>query len=205
MTAFAVRDRLTRPPAALRDSVWAALSRIREPEFDDSIVASGFVVEVGIAGPDVAVVLRLPEFSHWPGSPQLIAAEAYDAVSALSGVGRVTIEVSDHPAAAEINAGVAGDSSSRPEPGTDTPDNHRSMFRRNAYRASLDRACRLLCERGWDADELPAAQLFDLPAGPERSSLLQRRDTLGLTTDPQDYLLCTPTGDRLTKVRSPEQ
>ena len=80
------------------------------------------------------------------------------------------------------------------------PEDHRSAFRRLAYQASLDRACRMLRERGWDTDELPSAQLFDLPAGPERASLLQRRDALGMTTDPQDYLVCSPTGDRMTTV-----
>lgn len=70
-----------------------------------------------------------------------------------------------------------------------------------AYLSSMARAGRLLSARGWDDDELYSAQLFDLPTSPEKVALLQLRENLQLSTDPDAYLMCTPLGDR---IRRPE-
>ncbi|MET3807276.1 hypothetical protein ABIB25_004299 [Nakamurella sp. UYEF19] len=66
------------------------------------------------------------------------------------------------------------------------------------YGRCLERACGLLLARGWDTGELYWAQLFDLPSGPEKSSLMQVRDALGFPTDPDAYLMCTPLGARIS-------
>ena len=208
MTASAVRERATDPAgpsAALRDRVWTALGTVGDPELDQSIVDRDFVTEVGIAGREVAVALRLPAYASAPNSAALIVAETHDAVAAITGVDRVTVELLDHAAAAEINAGVSEAAGVLPGQRGDRHPQHRVAFQRRAYRASLERACRMLLDRGWDGEELPCAQLFDLPDGRERASLLRRRDCLGLTTDPEAYLMCSPTGDRIPTARFPLQ
>ncbi|SDO85759.1 hypothetical protein SAMN04515671_2147 [Nakamurella panacisegetis] len=60
--------------------------------------------------------------------------------------------------------------------------------RRRDHAAALAEARQLLRRRGWEADELDSAQLFDLPTGPERSALLRLRADLGLSTLPDAYL-----------------
>ncbi len=61
----------------------------------------------------------------------------------------------------------------------------------------MERACRVLLNKGWETEELHSAQLFDLPPGTEKASLLQRRDDLGLSTDPEAYLMSDPMGQRI--------
>ena len=107
MTASVV-DRhpdLTAPD--LRERVWAALGTVRDPELDESITDLTFVSEVGVLGGDVAVTLRLPTYFCAPNFAYLMVADAYDAVAAIPGVETVKIELLDHFASAEINAGVA--------------------------------------------------------------------------------------------------
>ena len=60
--------------------------------------------------------------------------------------------------------------------------------RRTEHAAALADARHLLRRRGWEADELDSAQLFDLPSGAERAALLRIRAELGLSTLPEAYL-----------------
>ena len=67
------------------------------------------------------------------------------------------------------------------------------------YLAGMQRASLVLVSRGWEDDELYSAQLFDLPTGPEKSSLMRLRDDLRLPTDPDAYLMSTPLGVRIPR------
>ncbi len=73
----------------------------------------------------------------------------------------------------------------------------RLALQHEAYEASMERAGQLLRNRGWESDELGSAQLFDLPSSTEKAALLQRRDDLGLSTDPEAYLMSDPMGVRI--------
>lgn len=68
-----------------------------------------------------------------------------------------------------------------------------------AYVTGMQRARLVLISRGWEDDELYSAQLFDLPTGPEKSSLLRLREDLQLPTDPDAYLMSTPLGARIPR------
>ena len=198
MTAFAVRP--TPVDDERYDDVWDALATVRDPELDESITSLTFVSDVTLNGDDVAVALRLPTYFCAPNFAYLMVADAYDAVAALPGVGRVRIELLDHFASDEINAGVAeraGFVAAFPGQAVDELAELRLTFQRKAYLAAMERACRVLLARGWETDELHSAQLFDLPTGRERVSLLHRRDDLGLPTMPEDYLMCTADGARI--------
>jgi metal-sulfur cluster biosynthetic enzyme len=187
-------------PAKLRERVWAALGTVRDPELDESITDLTFVSEVGVLDRDVAVTLRLPTYFCAPNFAYLMVADAHDAVAAIPGVGSVQIELRDHFASAEINAGVAeraGFESAFPGQAVDDLAELRVTFQRKAYLASMERACRVLLDRGWEAAELFSAQLFDLPGGQERTSLMHRRDDLGMPTRPQEYLLTDEHGERI--------
>jgi metal-sulfur cluster biosynthetic enzyme len=92
----------------LRDAVWAALGTVLDPELDEPITELDFVAECTVDDDSVARVrLRLPTFFCAPNFSFLMVADAYDAVSAVSGVRRAEVVLADHHAAAEINGGVA--------------------------------------------------------------------------------------------------
>ncbi len=204
MTAFAVEVRaVTGETGGLRDEVWQALGTVRDPELDESITDLTFVSEVEVVERDVAVTLRLPTYFCAPNFAYLMVADAYDAVAAIPAVGSVRIELLDHFASTEINAGVAeraGFVAAFPGQARDDLGALRLTFQRKAYLAAMERSCRLLLGRGWDVDELHSAQIFDLPSGTEKTSLLQRRADLGLATDPETYLMTDPEGERIKQA-----
>jgi metal-sulfur cluster biosynthetic enzyme len=88
--------------------VLRALDSVRDPELDEPITTLGFVssVEPGEHG-SVAVHLRLPTYFCAPNFAFLMVADAYDAVSAIDGVGRVEVMLDEHFASDAINNGVA--------------------------------------------------------------------------------------------------
>lgn len=172
-----------RPHSDVRTRVTAALSTVRDPELDESIVDLGFVTEVSIGGGVVVVRLRLPTYFCAPNFAYLMVADAYDAVRAVEGVDEVSIVLEEHFAAAEINAGVAagaGFVGSFPDEAAAELGTLRLTFQRKAHTACLERACASLLRDGWTVDALSGARLSDLPDGPERTSLLRRRADIGL-------------------------
>src|SRR5713101_5439874 len=91
----------------VHSAVIAALSTVRDPELDESIVDLGFVTETSVIYGHAHVRLRLPTYFCAPNFAYLMVADAYDAVSGVSGVESASIVLEDHFASAEINAGVA--------------------------------------------------------------------------------------------------
>ena len=167
----------------VRAAVMAALSTVRDPELDESIVDLGFVTKTAFAEGRVEVPLRLPTYFCAPNFAYLMVADAYDAVFAMEGVEEVSVVLEDHFAAAEINVGVAagvGFVGSFPGEAADELQHLRVTFQRKAHTACLERACTRLLEDGWVIERLSEARLSDLPDSPERSSLLKRRADLGL-------------------------
>lgn len=182
--------------------VWDALGTVRDPELDEPITDLGFVtalnVRSGAGGQDVHVLLRLPTYFCAPNFAYLMVADAKDAVQSLPGVSSVLIELADHFAAEEINAGVvaqAGFGGTFPDQATGELTQLRLTFRRKAHMACVERASRELIQRGWQVDELVGARLSDLPETPTRDSLRRRRDELGLPAGPDAPLLVDDRGD----------
>ena len=171
---------------AVESVLTAALSTVRDPELDESIVDLGFVTATSFAAGRVEVRLRLPTYFCAPNFAYLMVADAYDAVFALEGVDEVSVVLEDHFAAAEINAGVASGSgfvgSFPGEAGAELND-LRVTFQRKAHTACLERACGRLLKDGWTIEGLSDARLSDLPDTPERTSLLNRRADIGLPLD----------------------
>ncbi len=204
MTAPALdRPSLERSSDELTGRVWAALAGVRDPELDESITDLTFVSGVGVVGGHVAVTLRLPTYFCAPNFAYLMVADAHDAVAAVTGVNSVKIELLDHFASTEINAGVAeraGFVAAFPGQAVDELAELRVTFQRKAYLAAMERACRILLVRGWEVGELHAAQLFDLPPGPEKASLLHRRTYLHLSTEPDAYLMSDALGRRIKEA-----
>ncbi|MGH3520225.1 MAG: iron-sulfur cluster assembly protein [Haloechinothrix sp.] len=171
--------------------VWAALGTVVDPELDEPITELGFVAGLTTV-PDTAdgfqayVRLRLPTYFCAPNFAYLMVADAHDAIAQVPGIASVRVELEDHFAAEEINAGVAaeeGFTGAFPGQATGELAELRLSFRRKAHLACLERACQRLISAGWQVDALADGHLGDLPESPERDSLLRRRAELGLRTD----------------------
>jgi hypothetical protein len=139
------------------------------------------------------VRLRLPTYFCAPNFAYLMVADAYDAVRALPSVTTVDVQLEDHFAAAEINAGVAasaGFAGSFPDSG-DLAE-LRLTFRRKAYLASLDR---LIMFSG------ATSTIAEVPPSPALDALLCRRSALGLDCSPDAPLLLDEHGEEMTPLR----
>ncbi|MGQ4511464.1 iron-sulfur cluster assembly protein [Streptomyces sp. DW26H14] len=169
--------------AARSRQVTAALATVLDPELDRPITELGFVHRVSVAGGRITARLRLPTYFCAPNFAWLMVDDARRALKALDWAAEVEVELEDHFASDEINAGVArGDGFDDAFPAladTDRLDDLRTVFLRKGMIASQGRIGRRLLDHGWTVQQLADARLGDLP---ERVGLplLRRRRALGL-------------------------
>src|SRR5256885_4523678 len=159
----------------VHSAVTAALSTVRDPELDESIVDLGFVTETSVVDGRATVRLRLPTYFCAPNFAYLMVADAYDAVMSVAGIVSASVVLEEHFASAEINAGVAAGAGFVGTFGNEAAaelNDLRLTFQRKAHTACLERACQRLIKDGWTIEGLSEAHLRDLPDGPERASLL---------------------------------
>jgi metal-sulfur cluster biosynthetic enzyme len=181
---------------------------VRDPELDTPITAMGFVASCTVSCDGRAVIrLRLPTFYCAPNFAYLMAADAYDAVTAVPGVTAAEVVLEDHFASAEINAGVAAQSgfvaAFDGEAIAELGD-LRAQFLRKAVMAGTDQVCRPLVDAGVTPAELTVLTLGAVPASPELLRLRQRRAELGLPAGDEAPLLLDPaTGERIPEARVP--
>lgn len=172
------------------------MGTVQDPELAEPLTDLGFVshCEVSPAG-DVAVRLRLPTYFCAPNFAFLMVADAYDAVSAVAGVHRTSVELEDHFAAEVINHGVAaraGFVDTFPGEAVDELGELRANFLRKAVLAGTDRVCRAMVAAGTDVRTLTELTLGDAPQGQDRERLCARRRELGLPCGAGDPLVIDP-------------
>jgi metal-sulfur cluster biosynthetic enzyme len=192
---------------SLRDSVWQALGTVLDPELDEPITDLEFVSSCTVSGDGVASVrLRLPTFFCAPNFSFLMVADAYDAVSAVEGVGRAEIVLEDHHASTEINGGVAAHAGFV---GTFAGEAEaelvelRRYFLEKAVVAGQDRVARPLVDAGVGPDELAELTLGSVPGSPELDRLRGRRGVLGLPAGDDAPLLIHADGSRVVAAQVP--
>jgi metal-sulfur cluster biosynthetic enzyme len=162
---------LTRP-GTRRDEAWHALDAVVDPELDEPITDLEFVRSLEVDGDRVVVHLRLPTAFCAPNFAYLMCSDAKDVLTDLDWTGEVVVELDDHHDSDLINAGLAADAgyrgTFRHEADSDL-DELRVTFQRKAHAAAMERSLTGL-----------------LRADPDRTpeSLLRRRATVGLGTDP---------------------
>lgn len=184
-------------------TVWAALGSVLDPELDRPITDLGFVSEAVVVAGHAHVRLRLPTYFCAPNFAYLMVADAHDAVRALPGVSTVDVQLADHFASAEINAGVAGGAGfagSFPGEADEELGELRLTFRRKAYLASIDRLATKLLAGGLDPIGLV---LLDVPGCAELDSVLRRRAELGLPCEPESPLLLDEHGVAIGREEAP--
>ena len=186
MTLTAARERAE---AVTHEAVRRALDVVFDPELDEPITDLGFVRSVDISGRDLEVHLRLPTSFCSPNFAYLMASDSLDALRAVPGVGRVVVELDDPHDSAIINHGRgtdAGDRGTFRHEAESDLDELRRTFQVKAHTAAMERCLTALlrADDGLAESELGGVSLGDLPEGREKDSLLRRRRTLGLGTDP---------------------
>lgn len=170
----------------LDEQVWIALSTVLDPELDEPVTDLGFVRSHRVDGVDVDVHLRLPTSFCSPSFAYLMASDAYDAISALPGVGRVTVALDEHHDSEKINAGLAAQAGylgTFTDEAEESLDELRRTFQRKAHTAALERAVtQMLADSALTVADLHRVTLGDLVPGRQREALLHRRSDLGLPT-----------------------
>jgi metal-sulfur cluster biosynthetic enzyme len=178
--------------------VLEALSTVRDPELDEPVTELGFVEHLEIRDASVLVKLRLPTYFCAPNFAYMMVADAKAAVERVDGVSSVTVELDDHFASSEINAGLADErhfDEIFPEDASgEGLGDLRDLFNRKAFIARQERLCRSMVTAGVRADELTTLLVRDLPATPDARSYLARRAELGIDTSDAAPFLVTPAG-----------
>ncbi|MGN6334239.1 MAG: iron-sulfur cluster assembly protein [Motilibacteraceae bacterium] len=194
-------------PTALEAAARRALDAVIDPELDEPITALGFVRSLEVRGHDagvddrfdVLVHLRLPTSFCSPNFAYLMASDAKDALSGLSGVGTVVVELDDHHDSDLINRGLAADAGYLGTFGHEAEkslDELRLTFRRKAHTAAMERALTALLRADPELreEELHGVTLADLPDVATTHALLRRRQALGLPVDGGQPVLVDDTG-----------
>lgn len=197
--------------SGLGDAVWRALGTVLDPELDEPITDLDFVESHTVSAEGVAtVVLRLPTFFCAPNFSFLMVADAYDAVSTVSGVTRADVTLVDHHASREINSGVAAQvgfvksfAGSDQGEAVSELDGLRLDFYRKAALAGQDRVARPLVDAGVGPDELAAMNLGDLSTSGDLERMRERRAALGLPHGDEAPLLIDAEGNRITSAQVP--
>jgi metal-sulfur cluster biosynthetic enzyme len=195
---------------------WAALATVVDPELGEPITDLGFVTALsvlprsvlpsGAGGQEVHVLLRLPTYFCAPNFAYLMVADAHDAILGLEDVDSVKVELQDHFASEEINAGVAasnGFTDAFPGEATSELNDLRLTFQRKTHLACLERTCRRLIAAGWQIDALADTKLADVPPSHEFDSLMRRRAELGLPTAPESPLFVEEDGEGVSAEQLP--
>ncbi len=167
----------------LQEAVWDALGTVVDPELDEPITDLGFVLECTVAEGRVRVRLRLPTAFCSPNFAYLMASDAYDAVTAVTGVQHLELTLDDHSDSATINAGIAAQLGfAHAFPAETNAELHelRRVFQRKAHQAYVERVCSAMLSAGWAVEDLGALRLGDVPADRLRDGLCRRRADLGL-------------------------
>jgi metal-sulfur cluster biosynthetic enzyme len=188
--------------ADLRGRILDALAGVYDPELDEPITRLRFVtaVEVGEHG-EVDVLLRLPTPQCAPNFAFLMGADARRAVSALEGVGRVTVRFEDHYTGEEINLalrGGAGFTGAFPgETDDDDLEGLRAIFTRKALIGRQATVCERMLAEGCSEEAVLNATVAELPDIPEARRALELRAQLGLCVEPGAPAFVEPGGERI--------
>ncbi|MET9309409.1 iron-sulfur cluster assembly protein [Streptomyces cellulosae] len=179
----------------LEERARQALAGVVDPELDEPITDLGFVRSVEADGDHrLTVHLRLPTSFCAPNFAYLMASDAKDVLTALPGVGAVTVLLDDHHDSDLINRGLAADAGYRGTFGAEAEnglEELRLIFRRKAHAAAMERALSALLRQDPSLTEerLHGIVLGDLPSTEATSALLRRREALGLGTSPSDPVM----------------
>ena len=192
-------------------ALWECLSRVMDPELDESIVDLGFVKDVAfdVEG-RVDIGFRLPTYWCSPNFAFLMADDIGHEVRALPWVRAVHPRLEDHMVSDEVNRGthlgLSFAQAFHTFPVTGTLEELRETFLRKAFQRRQEAVILGLRRAGWSDEAIVGADLATLdrtviadPEGarqqPRYREMLLRR---GLAARGGDRAFVTVEGDPLT-------
>jgi metal-sulfur cluster biosynthetic enzyme len=137
--------------------VWQQLTRVTDPEMDESITDLGFVATLDIHANGVTVEFRLPTYWCAANFAFMMAEDIRDQVLNLAWVDSVNVRLLDHYSSAPINEGMANAASfteTFPSEATDDLSELRRVFRRKAFMTRQEKLLGHLRRSGWNTEDL---------------------------------------------------
>ena len=158
--------------------VWSALDTVTDPELDQSVTSLEFVTAAVVEeGNNVRIKFRLPTFWCAPNFAFLMASDMRDAVTEISWVQNVQVELLDHFSAELINRGVALRQDFRDAFPGETDDDLsalRQTFLGKAYQRRQELLIRHLLEKGCPPVWFTRASLRELLSLPLKEGIALR-------------------------------
>jgi metal-sulfur cluster biosynthetic enzyme len=200
------------------ESVRARLDRVDDPELDESIVDLDYIHDLAIDGSNITIELVLPTAWCSPAFAWMMATGARDEVEGLPGVEECNVRLTDHMHAEEINRGVNEERAFEAVfPDADGGiEEVRKTLDEKARMGRQYRAVEALTEAGIEPEQVVSLRRTDVSLGDEQALVtladgglvvpvpveplteyLQKAETVGVVTSPDDRLFATPDGDSI--------
>jgi metal-sulfur cluster biosynthetic enzyme len=146
--------------------VWSALGNVTDPELDESVTSLEFITSLQIQDEsNVRIEFRLPTYWCAPNFAFMMASDMRDAVTEISWVRNVQVELLDHFSADLINRGVALRQDFRDAFPGETDDDLSAVRRKflgKAYERRQELLIRYLLRNGYEPVWFARASLREL-------------------------------------------
>ena len=159
------------------------LARVLDPELDEPILDLGFVRSLQLRSGHAEVALRLPTSWCAVNFAYLMAEDVRDALLSIEGIGRVTVRLGDHCAAAEIEAAVNEGrpfAEAFPDEAAGSLEALRRTFLRKGFLGRQEQLLRELRAAGWSNEAICAVQLGQLAYVEDAIAIQPGGSTAGL-------------------------
>ena len=187
MTKAAMRPDLSESRLA---DVWSQLSRVTDPELDESVTEIGFVTAVHIgASDDVHVAFQLPTYWCSPNFAFMMAEDMRRAILGLSWATSASVVLGEHMYGEKINHGInlgLSFSEAFGDEATGDLDALRATFLHKAFQWRQEVLLKHLLDSGETASDVVQWTVFELSgrlSNPDEQQLidryLDRRDVAG--------------------------
>ena len=191
------------------------LARVLDPELDESILDLGFVRSLQLRSGHASIALRLPTSWCAVNFAYLMAEDVRHALLAVGGIRRVTVNLGDHCAAAEIEAAINEGrpfAEAFPGEGAGSLAALRLRFLRKGFLSRQERLLQELREAGCSPEVICALRLGEISALDDKIVIVQvqsgtaqtlqryleRRAELGLDCSPAAALIVDLEGEPLS-------
>ena len=179
-----------------------------DPELDEPILQLGFVRSLQVRHGHAVVALQLPTSWCAVNFAYLMAEDIRRALTAIDGIGKVTVRLGDHCAAAQIEAAVNSAKTfaeAFPGEGFGSLEALRQVFLRKGFLGRQERLLRGLRAVGCSPATICALRLSDVSVVSGSAEILQRylerRAELGLDCSPSAPLIIDLDGNGLSVER----
>ena len=208
------------PPGYDSTAILERLGQVLDPELDEPIRDLGFVRTLRLRSGHAEVALRLPTSWCAVNFAYLMAEDVRNALLSVEGIGRVTVSLGDHCAAAEIEAAVNDGrpfAEAFPGEAVGSLEALRLTFLRKGFLSRQEQLLRALRAAGWSMAAICVLKLGEVSSEGDAIAIrqpgcapvvggsaailrryLERRAELGLDSSPTAPLIVDLEGKPLS-------